>query len=280
LHIGLVVFFFILQKQWKNLLGYLLGGVTIVILTLLIFGPNMLQDYLTKDLPRMIRYGGDVSTPEMKLPDNVFENYYNEYGGGSTYGLEKNAHWFSDVHISFSPNAGLPRFISQRMQDIDENWQIPPTPISLLLLALFLPLSYLGLKKIKARTPALKPDQEFLYWYGVLMIILLFGPLTWTMTTIWIIPLVALAVGQNPWSSERMHLVPWLLLVVALFLAFVPDCMYLGWRDFAAPSWGCKMLDSSKYILSELLIIVSIWLHIGGLSLFEKIKQPQVPSSL
>jgi len=275
LHIGLVVLFFILRKQWKMLAGYLLGGVTIVILTILFLGPNILGNYLTKELPRFVQNGSENGPPEAKLPDSYFAKYYKEYGLGHTDGFVKDGRWFKDVKLSFSPNASLSRFIVLRLQDVNKNWQISSSLVSLLLLALFLPLAYFGLKKIRVKTPKFSSEQEFLYWYAVLMVLLLLGPLTWAMNTIWLIPLAALAVARHPWSSDKMHLVPWLMLVSALLLAFVPDCMYLGWRDFASPSAACKMLDSSKYTFSELLIIVSVWLQIGGLSLFDKIGQPQ-----
>ncbi|MBI2476179.1 MAG: glycosyltransferase [Candidatus Taylorbacteria bacterium] len=270
LHIGLVVLFFILRKQWKMLAGYLLGGATIVVLTVLFLGPNILGNYLTKELPRFVQNGSENGPAEAKLPESYFAKYYSEYGLGHPDGFAKDGHWFKDVKISFSPNASLSRFIVLRLQDINKNWQISASLISFLLLAFFLPLAFLGLKKIRMKTPQFSPEQEFLYWYAVLMVLLLLGPLTWVMNTIWLIPLAALAVGRHPWSSDKMHPIPWFMLVVALILAFVPDCMYLGWRDFASPSWGCKMLDSSKYTFSELLIIASIWLQLGGLSLFDK----------
>ena len=275
LHLGIVVLFFILRKQWKILTGFILGGVTIIILTALFLGPNALGDYLTKEFPRIVRYSGENGTPEMRLPKSELEKYYKENGQGHTGGLIKDGQWFKDVKISFSPNASLPRFIIFRIQDINKNWEISPMSVSLTLLALFLPIAYFGLKKIRTINPIFSPQQEFLYWYAVLTIFLLLSPLTWAMNMIWLIPLAVLAIGRNPWSSDKMHLIPWLLLVVALLLAFVPDCMYLGWRNFEAPSAACKMLDSSKYTLSELFIVVSIWLQIGGLSLFDKIKQPQ-----
>ena len=275
LHIGIVVLFFILRKQWKILAGFILGGITIAILTSLFLGPDILSNYLTKEFPRIVRYSGENGTPAMKLPGGVVEKYYSDNGMGHVDGLIKNGRWFKDVKISFSPNASLPRFMVLRIQDINNNWKISPSLISIALLALFLPLAYLGLRKIRLKIPQFSPEQEFLYWYAVLMAFLLLSPLTWTMNMIWLIPLAALAVGHSPWSREKMHPVPWLMLAVALLLAFLPDCMYLGWRDFASPSWGCKMLDSSKYTIPEILIIVSIWIQLGGLSLFDKTERPQ-----
>ena len=213
----------------------------------------------------------------MKLPDSYFTKYYNEHALGHDSGLVKNGQWFKGVHLSFAPNASLARFIVMRLQDINKNWQFGVSLIPILLTALFLPAAYFGLRKIREKIPELPPDKEFLYWYAVLMIIMLVGPVTWTMTAVWMIPLAALAVSRNPWSSDKMELIPWLFLMVALLLAFVPDCMYMGWRDFASPSWGCKMLDSSKYIFAELLIIASVWLQIGGTPLLNKIRQPQKP---
>ena len=269
LHIGLAVFFFILRKKWKILWGYFLGGIAIIILTALFLGPSALTNYLTKELPRVIQYA-ENGTPEMKLPNSDIEKYYQDYGQGHTSGLVKNGQWFKGVHLSFAPNASLSRFIVMRLQDMNKNWQPSASLMSLILLALLLPVAYFGLKKIRMKIPTFSSDQEFLYWYAVLMVILLLGPLTWTMNTIWIIPLAALAIGRNPWSQDKMPLIPWLLLIAALLLVFVPDCMYLGWRNFEAPSWGCKMLDSFKNIFSELLILASISLQIGGLSFFEK----------
>ncbi|HEY4499072.1 MAG TPA: glycosyltransferase family 87 protein [Candidatus Paceibacterota bacterium] len=272
LHIGLVIFFFMLRKQWGIIAGYLLGGATIIVLTALFLGPNALPNYLIKEFPRFAP-NGENGPVEMRLPKSTIEQYYREHGMGHTSGLIKEGRWFKDVKISFSPNASLPRFIIFRMQGITENWQkTSPTLVSLILLVPALLVAYLGLKKIRRKIPQFSTDQEFLYWYAILTVILLVGPLTWAMTMIWIIPLVALAVGRNPWSTDKMQLVPWLMLVIALILAFVPDCMYFGWRNFDDPSWGCKMLDSSKYIIPELLIITSIWLQIGGTLLPDKIR--------
>jgi len=118
LHLGIVVLFFILRKQWKICLGFILGGATIIILTALFFGPSALGNYLTKEFPRIVRYSGENGTVEMKLPKSAVEGYYKEYGQGHTDGLIKDGQWFKDVKISFSPNASLPRFIILRMQDI------------------------------------------------------------------------------------------------------------------------------------------------------------------
>ncbi|MSU54990.1 MAG: DUF2029 domain-containing protein [Candidatus Taylorbacteria bacterium] len=261
LHIGFVAIFFILRKQWKILAGYFFGGVTIVVLTALLLGPSSVSDYIVKEFPRIAKYG-EAGTSEMKLPDSYFEKYYNERNPGSTYGLEKDGQWFKGIHLSFAPNASLARFIAMRANDLNSEWQISPTLISIMLLALFLPVAYMALKKIQIENLGLSSEKEFLYWYSILMILMLFGPLTWTMNAVWIIPLSTLAVGQHPWSKDRMRTIPWVLLVVALLLAFVPDCMYLGWRDFASPSSFCKALDSSKYIFSEFFIIISIWLQV------------------
>lgn len=282
LHIGFVALFFILRKQWKILWGYLLGGITIVILTALFLGPGALGDYLTKELPRISRSSdgyvtSKTETATTKLPDSYFAKYYSEYGLGHTNGFIKDGQWFKGVHLSFAPNASLARFILMRIQDLNKNLELSPSLIPLLLIALLLPIAYVGLRKIKATVSAFSPEKEFMYWYAILMILMLVGPQTWTMNAVWIIPLATLAVARHPWSDDKMELVPWLLLVIALVLAFVPDCMYLGWRNFASPSWGCKMLDSSKYIFAELLIIASVWLQLGGGSRFDKIKQPQTP---
>lgn len=269
LHIGFVVLFFILRKQWKMLVGYVFGGIAIIALTFLFLEPNSLGDYLTKEFPRIAKYG-EAGTTEMKLPESYFEKYYGEYAQGKTSGLVKDGQWYKGVHLSFAPNASLSRFIVMRMQDINKNWQISPSLVSILLLALFIPIAFFGLRKIRTKISDFSSEKEFLYWYAILMILMLFGPLTWTMNAVWIIPLSALAVSRNPWSNDKMHIVPWLLLVSALILAFVPDCMYLGWRNFDAPSIGCKMLDSSKYIFSELMIIASIVFQITGVPWFNK----------
>lgn len=262
LHIGFVALFFILRKQRKLLLGFLVGGIAIYILTILFTGTGTFENYAVHEFPRIAQYG-DSGTSEMKLPASFFEDDHNKNTPDAlSINLEKSGHSFKGVHLSFAPNASLARFIVMRIGDVDKDVRIPVALTSLILMALILPLAYMSLRKIKATTAALSPDKEFLYWYAILMVIMLIGPLTWAMNVIWLIPLAALAVGRNPWSSDRMKMLPWLLLVVALVLAFVPDCMYYGWRDFANPSWACKALDSSKYIFAEILIIISVWFQI------------------
>lgn len=264
LHIGFVALFFVVRKQWKMLWGYLLGGVAIIALTALFLGPASVADYVTKEFPRIARHG-EAGPSELKLPDTYFEKYYSAYAPGSTSGLFKDGRFYPGVPLSFAWNASLPRFISMRLADMNAGWQFGPSILSLILVALFLPLAHVALKKLREGIPELPPEKEFLYWYAILTVLLLLGPLTWTMNVIWLIPLSALAVARTPWSKEKeekMTFAPWLLLVGALLLAFVPDCMYLGWRDFASPSAFCKALDSSKYIFSELFVIISLWLHI------------------
>ncbi len=270
LHIGLVVLFFIIRKKWSMLAGYLLGGLTIIALTLIFLGPGVLKDYLFVEFPRITQTGGDIGTPETKLPESVFTKYYSDYGLGHTTGLIKTGQWFKDIKFSFSPNASLSRFIMYRLQDKDKNPPINLTIIPFILTIIVITLAYFALRKIRERIPQFSPSQEFLFWYSVLMVIMLLGPVTWAMTAVWIMPISALAVSRHPWSKEKMHIIPWILLVIALIIAFVPDCMYLGWRDFANPSYFCKALDSSKYTGAEILIIISIWLQIAGVPSLKK----------
>ncbi|MEW5806573.1 MAG: hypothetical protein AB1756_04415 [Acidobacteriota bacterium] len=92
---------------------------------------------------------------------------------------------------------------------------------------------------------------EPIFWQIILVVILLAGPLTWTMNTVWLLP-AALMLFMPVWEEAPGGAWLRVLAIFALIAAAIPD-QYVF--DFCQPF---QVVLSLKYVLAELLMLVAL----------------------
>ena len=89
---------------------------------------------------------------------------------------------------------------------------------------------------------------EFCYWNVVLILILLCAPLTWSMSTVWLLPTAVVMLKGLRGSRRPGEILPLALCGAGLVAAGLPDAALAG-----LPS-----LAKSKYVVAELLCLAGL----------------------
>lgn len=252
--------FLLLRKQFKATLGYLAGGVLIVVLTLLFNGVDNTMQYVFTEFPR-ISANGENGTPAQQLPRTDFLGVQ----GGTGHYVTKDDTIYAVATIEFQDNASLSKAVNQLFTNMGQNFNM--SLVSAGVLVVFF-LVVLGWELLHKAGPKLKlpPRQEFLFWQMVLVIVLMASPLTWMMNTIWVIPLFFLPVYYFTHFSQLNSRISMPLLILGLVLIALPDLQngpFTVRRIDQDALWVKLLTDYSycKYFVGELFVF-------GGL-LFE-----------
>jgi hypothetical protein len=97
---------------------------------------------------------------------------------------------------------------------------------------------------------AVPSREEFLFWQLVIVLLLLFGPLTWMMNLVWLLPAAVLLlqeVATLPREAPRWSVVA---LGAGLLLAALPEFGF-----FAPPDLWLQ----TKYVLAEIAVLAGLW---------------------
>jgi hypothetical protein len=231
LHCGLILVFFLWQRKWRAAAGVCTGGLTLLLVSLIVTGWPANRDYVLVELPRISKYGcfGDQESvlppiaarikinkkaSAKEIEDQKLYPSYVQYEG-RTYVYAANKY-----SGTASPSLIL-KFIGSDRLTYGQYSQI------MLVLALSL---IFFLEKKRAPRSNLSPalDQTIFYFLG-LATILICAPLTWTMNGVWLLPLclIVLQYISNPAVSAQLPSRWMAVLVVGLFLVALPDQMSL-----------------------------------------------------
>jgi hypothetical protein len=99
------------------------------------------------------------------------------------------------------------------------------------------------------------PQQEFLSWLLIMVVILLSAPLTWTMNVVWLLPLGVVVISAWRGFGEVRLAIPLIIMVIGILFAALPDHKTLELVDYFEKTWL-----NHKYVISEVLVLV------GGLA--------------
>jgi hypothetical protein len=146
--------------------------------------------------------------------------------------------------IDFPPNATLVRVLA----GIPRQLHLPMSLalVSALLTALGLLLYCRRFAPILRATPRSDPGDEFTFWLGACIVIMVCGPLTWTMNLVWLLPVTAVLVRMITVRESGTRGAGILLLVGGLTLAALPEP---GWIVF--PDWWLRL----RYPVAQLAIL-------------------------
>ena len=244
--------FLVLRRKWDALAGFGAAGALLVVASLLVNGPQSLGGYLFTELPRIARYGegGDAS---MKLGSATLDSLRD---GASPNGVVKEGRLYAGELFAFRTNASFVRagdFLLDKagMKNVNATLTSGVVLLSLIVIfALYHP-GFLLASSLPRRA-------DFLYWLIVLVVILMAGPLTWSMNLVWLLLAIVIAVDAVPRLAvngpfAEAEGVSLYLLVLGLALAGMPDDRsFPMWLPLATP------LFAGKYVAAELLVFAGL----------------------
>lgn len=249
LHVGFVVPFLFLRHQQEALVGYVIGAFLIVLLSLGLYGPDLSLDYLVNQLPRISRFGA-FGTEEMKLPEELIKKYLIKEGDQVVL-TTKGSYWYIPEAFGFLAKATAVSVASFILSAA--GIKISISVLSLLILAGFITLMWWWQYHYHQGALEITPYQDFIYWQIVLIVILLAGPITWVMNTIWLLPITLIVVKEHSLLLDRRRAVYSALAMIGLLGVALPDHFTFS---LLFP-YGEKLLWG-KYVAAEVLLFISL----------------------
>jgi hypothetical protein len=255
LHTVLLLPFLVLRKRWRALIGYAVGGVLLLTLSLILDGPALLVRYATVEFPRISHFG-EGGTPEMLVDPAALAAL--QPGEGLT---AKDGRVYQLESFSFVSNATLGRTRTGR--SLQALLVISGIPSAQSVTALVFFSALFGAVVLLQRRAGLadgsSPQRDFLYWQLGLVIVLLSAPLTWVMNAIWLLTLVPLTARElarrQPWHRSLAPVLVALGLVVAALPDHVTFSLLLPARYIGEAAW-------QKYVIAQLAVALGLmgWL--------------------
>ena len=239
--------FFFLLKKWKPLMGFAGTGVLFLLLTLSLNGKNRLGIYANQYLPRIMQSGEkgpDASRLDRAVLVRLYQNvtvpgHTEVQGKGHIKGL-----------FEFNSSAGWAGRLRKILQN--SGWKnASVAQASFVGLLLFLLLFFFLRKKVFPEE--MRTDQEALFLLAGAVVTLFIGPLTWTMSLVWLLPFALVPVA----GRKEMPPLVLSLFGLALLLLMLPDSK--AWPSWYPKSWSFL---GSKYHYVQLLILTGVILTI------------------
>ncbi len=245
---GFIAPFLLLRRKWRVLGGFVIGGALILLISLSVNGPTKIGDYLFNQMPRISAFAS-WGTPKMELPREVFEKHLGEISPPFTL---KNGEVYKRASMNFAVNASLSKALFRSA--INNRIPAPLSTLSLALCVLFFILMWLWQDRyFKPARSSLSIRGEFLYWQTVMLIILMSGPFTWLMNTVWLLPMIIFVLAYAERPGDRKFAVNLCLCAVALFLIGIPDN-----QSFSLLTPYKEHLMKSKTVFGEILLLISL----------------------
>lgn len=239
--------FLLIRRQWRVAIGFVVGGIALLGLDLAVDGPSRVQAYWFHELPRISEHG-EGGTREMSLPRAAFGSVLRDAEPGRTVmdGRSYPASYFRFV-LNAALVQALPGDLIRRSARA-AGWPLPHlSHLASFFLALFLLLFFVWERR------AGPPPDELVYWQSVLVVILLCGPVTWAMSTVWLLPVVPIVLREVFRLGGRRQVLALLGCVLGLLLVALPD----PYGNFMLSPFGQGLLDG-KYVLGQLLCLAGL----------------------
>ena len=240
------VAFWALRRWWRGVLGFGLGAAALVLLSAAIDGPSALRAYLTRELPRIARYGEEGS-PAMRLPP---ETYARLRGDAPEGFVMRDGRLYRVEGFGFVANASGARVLAKLLGAHHPRAWFSLGSLLIVACALGVLAWALG------RRPLMDATAELAFLAAGLAAVLLAGPLTWTMNVVWLV--VGGILLARTWPPARAGEKGALLgLGLGLLLAWLPDQYALSFVFASPPGLG-----DYKYVAGELIVFLSVSLWI------------------
>jgi hypothetical protein len=236
--------FLVARRRWRVLLGFGAGAAGVLVLSLVVHGPGPLGRYLTEELPRISRYG-DRGPSESRLDPTRFRSLPAGIPPGHT---AVQGRTYAISALSFEINATAVRTpVGRAVWKAARDAGVPLAPAHVSLVFLVVGASVV-LAWQKWWGPPRDRVAEFAYWNVVLTLVLLCSPLTWSMGTVWLLPVAAVVLAGLRGARPRSDVLPLVLCGAGLVAAGLPDALL-----DALPS-----VVRWKYIGAELLCLAGL----------------------
>jgi len=252
LHCVFFLPFLLLRKKRHAVLGFMGGAVMLLAASLLLNGPEQIRSYLFEELPRIARHGeGGDST--MKLHSQRLDAMRATVPADSAI---KDRRLYGKELFAFRTNASFVRVANFVLYKAGIHTITATMTSAIVLCSLILILWIYHRRFLVAGS--LPTTSDFLYWQIVLVVILMAGPMTWSMNLVWLVVTIVVAVNgvHGIVSSQRRadgETYSVYLLVLGLAVAAMPDDRsFPMWLPLASP------LFVAKYIAAELLVFAGL----------------------
>ncbi len=242
LNVVFFVPFLVWRRRWRVLAGYLLGGLILTGATVALEGPSALGNYLARELPRISRYG-EGGSPEMRLSTKALDKLRAGAPDGQAY---RDGRLYRIETLPFVANASLSRVVGKRLAD-----DAPPAPLALGIVAAAVLLLGMAARSGRDRPPT--PVREMVYWQAVMVAVLLAGPLTWAMNTVWLLPAGVLLPAVWRERGGPLKTASCAIVAFGLLLATIPDH-----HAVPLPSLLAVRALNLKYVVAELLVLAGL----------------------
>jgi hypothetical protein len=255
-HIILVLPFLFLRGKWKAAGGLAAAGLVLAALSYVMAGgSDELTGYVRNELPRIGRYG-ELGTQEMLLPDSLIAA---ARGGLADDEVPNHGMIYRRSMVDFAPGASFVRLVSGVPKRL--GLDIPLPLISLVLMLGAAGVVWWGQRR-HASPHLITVREEFLFWQFVVVLLLIFGPLTWMMNLVWLLPAAVLLLAE---ISTLPRIAPrWSIVALGggLVLASLPEAEFLA----SASLWL-----QTKYVLAEIAVLAGLW----GMGAVSGVKSPR-----
>lgn len=255
----LIIPFLIIRKKWQVLNGFIFSFVFLLILSILKNG-DLVYDYYFNQIPR-IAWVSDWGPNELKLPEGTIEQLLSNANAplGQTV---KQGHFYYTFYVPFINHASLVQELGtkdliRKFYNVLKEWNLikqGATFVSLGLLAFFILILCFWQKLFLENVQLYDESQEFIYWMVCFIVILLCGVRTWSMNTIWLLPVAVILISEIAYlqSGHKFHIFNFCLCIIGYFFIALPDLPFLQLVDLG------YIFLSNKYIIGEILLFISL----------------------
>jgi uncharacterized membrane protein len=255
LHTALLIPFLIIRKKWHVLGGYAAGGLLLLALSLAINGYSGVSRYLFSEFPRIAEHG------EYGPEDWLVDQAELEPLRVERTVVIKDGNTYPWARFEFVLNASLVRTpIGSVTGRLLSGLGLPDShsAVSLSLFGCFFVLIMVIHAPVE-RALSSSAENEFLYWQLVLVVVLLAAPMTWTMNTVWVLPLLPLlsrALLAREGTDRTAGLV---LILLGLAALAIPDQ-----HSFSGlfPIYKLERIGDLKYVIGCSVVLTGIAVHL------------------
>jgi hypothetical protein len=245
--------FLFIRRKWHAVLGFLAMAAVLVATSLLVNGSQQMGIYLFEELPRIAQHGeGGDNT--MKLNSPAIDSMR---AATSADSVIKDGHVYTRELFAFRTNASLVRvadFVLYKagMRNISVTMTSAVVLMSLIAILWLYNPGFLFAESLPSAS-------DFLYWQIVLVVILMAGPMTWSMNLVWLVVTIVVAVnGVTRLGSGRRRpvgeSVSLYLLVLGLAVAAMPDDRsFPMWLPLASPLFAAKYIAAECFVFAGLV---------------------------